>query len=177
MTRALPLALAALLGALLAVAAVTLPGGGSATADRDAAASGRWQSPDRSFSLQRLPRGWRTEHGPAATVLQRADRKATVVVRRGDVLRGTIAELHRGLERRLRAELGDIRPVAARELPAGDRRGLLYTFVRPATGTVQSIAVVPTAEATFTLDAVVDGGDEAVAREVGNLVRSFSPAA
>ena len=176
MTRVLPLALAALVGALIAVGAVTFGGGGSAGGDRAAATAGRWQSPDRAYSLK-LPRAWRVEHGPAATVLQRRDGRATVVVRRGEPLRGPVTDLADGLERRLRRELGDIRPVAARELPAGDRTGLLYTFVRPATGSVQSIAVVPTARATFTLDAVVDGGDAGVAREVGALVKSFSPAA
>ncbi len=172
MRRPLPL-LAAL--AVLLVAGLLARGGDGATPKdaRPAAAqqSDRWTAPDDAFTVA-VPARWRVQHGAAATVLQRQDRRGTLVVRRGARLEESPQALARGLERRLRAQLGAIRPLATRSL---DRGGMLYTFVRPGAGTVQSVAVVPGEHGTFTLDAVVTGADEQAAREVGSMVRSFTP--
>jgi hypothetical protein len=183
MTRslALPLALAALVAAV--VAAVVLVGGGEPRTPAGAAAAkatgeraGRWQAPDRSFTVA-VPRGWRVTHGPAATVIQRENRGGALVVRRTAKLPGSAADLAKGLDRSLRRSLGEVRTVRSRELTVRGRKGLLYTFVRPADGTVQSVAVVPTADASYTLGAVVKAGDEGAARQLGAMVRSFTPAA
>lgn len=164
---------AALAGALLGVAGMTLAGGGEQ--ERGAGAS-RWQAPDRSFAIT-VPPDWKVEHGVAATVLQRADGRGTLVVRRGGRLRGSVHSLARGLGRSLRRELGDVKPLPTSTLTTGGREGLLYTFTRPAAGTVQSVAVIPTADGSYTLDAVVSGADGTVAAQLGAMVRSFAPAA
>ncbi len=178
MKRALPLfaALLALLAAGFALrAGEREPAGRAAAAEVRAAAQApvRWTAPDKGFAVD-VPARWRVSHGAAATVLQGPDRRGTVVVRRGERLEQSPQALARGLERRLRAQLGAIRPLGTRTLDAG---GLLYTFIRPGADTVQSVAVIPARRATYTLDAVVTGGDETAAREVGTMVRSFAPAA
>jgi hypothetical protein len=179
-SRALPLALAAFAAAV--VAAVVLVSGGeprthaAAATATGAERAGRWQAPDRSFTVA-VPRGWRVTHGRAATVIQRENRGGALVVRRTAKLEGSAADLAEGLDRRLRRTLGDVRTVRSRELTVRGRKGLLYTFVRPADGTVQSVAVVPTSNASYTLGAVVRAGDEAAARQLGAMVRSFAPAA
>ncbi len=178
MKRPLPL-LAALLALLAAGFAARAedrgPAPRPALAASGAAAQApvRWTAPDKTFTVE-VPARWRVEHGAAATVLQRPDRRGTVVVRRGTRLEQSPQALARGLDRRLRARLGAIRPLGTRSLDSG---GLLYTFIRPGADTVQSVAVIPARRATYTLDAVVSGADEAAAREVGAMVRSFAPAA
>ncbi len=146
-----------------------------AAAPSGAAKAERWRAPGGAYAVT-LPAGWQVEHGPAATVIQRGDRRGTLVVRRGRELRVGARTLAAGLERRLRERLGDIRPLRASALTTGGRQGLLYTFTRPAAGAVQSVAVIPVEGATYTLDAVVAGADERAAREVGAIVRSFDPA-
>jgi hypothetical protein len=177
MKRPLPL-LAALLALLAAGFALRAedrdPAQRSAVEVRAAApAPVRWTAPDETFAVD-VPARWSVDHGAAATVLQRPDRRGTVVVRRGERLEQSPQSLARGLERRLRARLGAIRPLGTRSLDAG---GLLYTFIRPGADTVQSVAVIPARRATYTLDVVVSGADEDAAREVGAMVRSFTPAA
>jgi hypothetical protein len=49
----------------------------------------------------------------------------------------------------------------------------VYTFARPKAGTVQSIAVAPLADRTYTLDAVTTAGARDVAAQIGAIVRSF----
>ncbi len=178
MKRPLPLlaALVALLAAGFALRAEDRDPAERAAAYQGRAAAQapvRWTAPDKTFAVD-VPARWRVLHGAAATVLQAPDHRGTMVVRRGDRLQQSPQALARGLERRLRAQLGAIRPLGTRSLDAG---GLLYTFIRPGADTVQSVAVIPARRATYTLDAVVTGGDENAAREVGTMVRSFTPAA
>jgi hypothetical protein len=60
-------------------------------------------------------------------------------------------------------------------VPVGGAEGLLYTFVRPASGQVQSIVVAPAGDRSYTLDLVADGDAPDVARELASMVRSFAP--
>lgn len=178
MRRALPLLAAAVLGAaLLALVGAMTNGEGGEGGERARAArpSATWTAPDRSFSIA-TPKGWKAvAAGPAATVLQRTDRRGLVVIRRRAAVRGSFAALTRTLTRRLDSKLPDFWPAGARVARLGTGRGLVYTFVRRDAGTVQSIVVAPAGERSYTLDLVAPGDARDVARELGGMVRSFTP--
>ena len=119
-SRALRPPVVAIAGALV-VAAVLLValGGDAATATtrrRSPPATARTRSPRRA--------GWKAvADGPAATVLQRRDKRGVVVIRRraavaGDLLDAVAARLERSLRRRL----ADFRPAGARVATVGGAR-------------------------------------------------------
>jgi len=175
MTRALPFAGAAIAGALVLAVCLALAGGGAAAAPAPKPAATTWKAPDGSFSIS-MPRGWKaTASGPAATVLERADKRGVVVVRRRAALTDPLETLAAKLERKLRRQISDFQPAGSRLATVGDAQGLVYTFVRPRANQVQSIVVAPAAGRSYTLDLVADGDAPDVARELAGMVRSFSP--
>jgi hypothetical protein len=127
-----------------------------------------------------VPDGWRavdartlrTLPGGAAAVLRREDGRGTVVVHRrpARAARPSARALTAALERRL----GGVRPVRARTVALPGGPAYVYTFARPAAGSVQSIAVAPRADRTWTLDAVTGAGAPDVAAQAGAILRSFT---
>ena len=173
MTRALPLAGAALAGALVLALCLALIGGGGAGPAKAAAKT--WKAPDGSFSIV-TPRGWKAvASGSAATVLQRGDKRGVVVIRERAAVTGPLDALAGQLERRLRRQVADFRPAGARVATVGGGQGLVYTFVRTEANQVQSVVVAPAGSRSYTLDLVADGDAPDVARELAGMVRSFSP--
>jgi hypothetical protein len=171
MTRALPLAGAALAGAVVLALCLAVFGG-------DAAAPAKattWKAPDGSFSIV-TPQGWKTvASGAEATVLQRGDKRGVVVIRERAAVSGPLDRLAGGLERTLRRKFADFEPAGARLAPVGGGQGLVYTFVRTGSNQVQSVVVAPAGDRSYTLDLVADGDAPDVARELAGMVRSFSP--
>jgi hypothetical protein len=140
----------------------------------------RYHAADRSFSVA-LPAGWKAlsrrqlDNVPSApaAVLRRQDRRGLIVIRRQAALDRNSRSLTQDLTRQLRRRFRGLRPVAARAVRLRSGPGYVYTFARPQAGTVQSIAVAPLPDRTFTLDAVTGAGSRDVAAEIGAIVRSF----
>jgi hypothetical protein len=173
--RLLPLAGAALGGALVLALFLALTGGGEEPAKR--AAVPAYTSPGKGFSID-TPRGWKAvADGKAATVLRRGDDRGVVVIHERPALGGSLDELAAGLRRSLSRKLPGAREAGVRKVAVGGAEGLVYTFVRPVTGQVQSVVVAPAGDRSYTLDLVADGDAPDVARELASMVRSFAPAA
>ena len=177
------LILGAAAAALLIAAAVTaaLLASSSDEAPRQ---TPRYQAADRSFSVD-LPAGWKALNGrqlaevpsaPAA-VLRRQDRRGLVIIRRQAALDRNSRSLTQDLTRQLRRRFRGLRPVGARTVQLRSGPGYVYTFARPQAGTVQSIAVAPLPDRTYTLDAVTGAGSRDVAAQIGAIVRSFNASA
>jgi hypothetical protein len=176
-TRLLPFAGAALGGALVLalVLALTGAGDGTTTVEPAAAKTATWTAGDGSFSIA-LPVGWKAvADGSAATVVRRADKRGVVVIRRRAAVTVPLERLAGRLERKLRREIDDFKPVGSRIAPVGGARGLVYTFARPVANQVQSVVVAPAGNVSYTLDLVADGDAPDVARELAAMVRSFAP--
>jgi hypothetical protein len=172
--RALPCVAAAVAGALVLALTLVLTGGG-AEAKPAAKPAERWSAPDREYSIA-LPQGWKAvASGPAATVIERADKRGVVVIRRRAEIHEPLASLSTKLERRLRQQVADFKPAGARLATVGGEQALVFTFVRTRANRVQSIVVAPAGERSYTLDMVADGDATDVARELAAIVRSFSP--
>jgi hypothetical protein len=176
MTRVLPFAGAAIGGALVLALLLALTGGGGAAAKTPAKpAVATWKAPDGSYSIS-TPRGWKAvASGSAATVLERADKRGVVVIRRRAAVTDPLETLATKLERKLRGQITDFQPAGSRLATVGGGRGLVYTFVRPRANQVQSVVVAPAGDRSYTLDLVADGDAPDVARELAGMVRSFSP--
>jgi hypothetical protein len=167
-------AAAVLLAALAAVLA--LRSGGR----DDAAATPRYRSADRAFSVV-LPAGWRAAAprelvaapSTPAAVLRRADRRGVVVIRKRPPLARSSRSLTRELTAQLRRRLDGLRPVGARTVRLASGPAYVYTFARPSAGTVHSIAVAPRRGGTYTIDAVAPAGSRDAAAQIGSIVRSF----
>ena len=173
MKRLLPLAGAAVAGALVLALVLALAGGDAAGPAKAKAQT--WKAPDGSFSIV-TPQGWQAvASGDQATVLQRRDKRGVVVIRERAAVTGPLDRLAGKLERTLRRKFADFQPAGARLAPVGGGQGLVYTFVRSGSNQVQSVVVAPAGSRSYTLDLVADGDAPDVARELAGMVRSFSP--
>jgi hypothetical protein len=141
----------------------------------------RHTAADKTFSVV-VPDGWRAlsqaelrevDGGPAA-VLRRTDGSGVVVVRERPALAGNHRSLTRDLTTQIARRFTGVRPVTSRTVTLAGGPAYVYTFARPTAGRVQSIAVVPRAGRTYTLDAVAGAGARDVAAQVGAIVRSFA---
>jgi hypothetical protein len=174
-TRVLPFAGAAIGGALVLALCLALTGGGGAVAKTPPAKPAAWKAPDGSYSIV-TPRGWKAvASGSAATVLERADKRGVVVIRRRPAVTEPLEKLASRLERKLRRQITDFQPAGSRVAAVGGGEGLVYTFVRPRANQVQSVVVAPAGDRSYTLDLVADGDAPDVARELAGMVRSFTP--
>jgi hypothetical protein len=169
----------AAVAAVLVVGAVLLLGGGDKA--RQASAGRTIVDKSHRFALSYPKSGWnavpaarlaRVPSRPAA-VLQRSDRRATVVVRDRASLKGNLVEIARGLTPQLKRRFRDFHPLSARIVRLAGGPALAYTFARTSTGTVQTELVAPAQGRSFTVEAVARGDDPRVAREVGAILRSF----
>jgi hypothetical protein len=166
-------ALAAALALVACLAVALVAGGGGAGADGDVRTLA-----GPGFELDR-PAGWslaapaelaRTPDRPVA-ILRRPDRRGVVVVRARGPLAGPLPALASELGRELGARMPGMRPVGARVVRLATGDALSYTFVRGAV--VQSVVVAPVGARTVTIESVARGGDAALARELGGIVRSL----
>jgi hypothetical protein len=166
------LALAGVFAAALVVAAVLLLSGGGA--EHSPGAKTIVDKPHR-FVLSYPASGWRAApplQGTAA-ILERADHRATVVVRERPALRQSLVQIGRGLTPELKRRFRDFRPLSARIVRLAARPALAYTFARTRTGTVQTELVVPARGRSYTVEAVARANDAEAARQVGAILRSF----
>ncbi|HWT23576.1 MAG TPA: hypothetical protein VN213_08725 [Solirubrobacteraceae bacterium] len=171
MTRLRLTVAAVLAGALLLALALSLAvaGGGDERAD-----ARTFTARDGAYTIA-TPQGWTAvADGPAATVLQRADKRGVVVIRRRAAVGAKLDAVAVRLEQSLRNRLADFRPAGARVATVGGRDRLVYTFVRPRANKVQSIVVAPAGDRAYTLDVVADGDAPDVARELGSMLTSFA---
>jgi hypothetical protein len=172
-TRALPYGAAAIAGALVLALCLAITGGGAEA--KPAAKVPTWTAADGAYSIA-TPRGWKAvASGPAATVIERADKRGVVVIRRRGAVTEPLDALAVKLERRLRKQVADFQPAGSRVAPVGGGSSLVYTFVRSRSNQVQSVVVAPAGDRSYTLDLVADGDAPDVARELAAMVRSFSP--
>jgi hypothetical protein len=174
-------AAASALGGALAILAlivvVNLAGGSGA-----APATPTYTAPGHAFSVA-VPAGWsaldaarlgRAPGSPAAA-LRRADGRGIVVVRRIAPLKGDLRTVARALTTDLRARVAGFRLVSARLGRVRAGGAFLYTFVRGAQGTVQSLAITRVHGMTYRIDSLVRGDSADVARQAGAIVGSFGP--
>src|SRR5262245_36920203 len=147
----------------------------------DANAPIRHTAADKTFSVV-VPDGWRALSqaelravpGAPAAVLRRTDGSGVVVVRERAALAGNHRSLTRDLTAQIARRFTGVRPVTSRTVRLAGGPAYVYTFARPTAGRVQSIAVAPRADRTYTLDAVAGAGARDVAAQVGAIVRSFA---
>jgi hypothetical protein len=173
--RALPYAAVAIAGAVVLALCLALTGGGAEAKPAPKRTTPNWTAPDGAYSIA-TPRGWKAvASGSAATVIERADKRGVVVIRRRAAVDEPLPSLGAKLERRLRKQIPDFRPAGARLAPIGGEQGLVFTFVRSRANQVQSVVVAPAGDRSYTLDLVADGDAPDVARELAGMVRSFSP--
>ena len=136
--------------------------------------------PGDPFKLD-LPAGWRalrseelaTLPGRPLGVLRRNDGKGFVVIRREKGAARDLTKLSRDLDRELGRRLKDFKKQSARAVKVRAGRAFFYSYVRERLGTVHSIVIVPAGGRTYALNTVAQGGENAVAREIGRIVVSF----
>lgn len=171
--RALPLLAAAVLGAALLALVGVLRGPAEPAPER----ARTYTAPGGAYTVA-TPVGWKVSaSGPGGTVMRRADGQGHVVIRPRGAVKESYVRLARGLTRRLDRELADFKAAGARTARLGTGKGFVYTFVRTRANTVHSIVVAPAGRRAYTLDLVAAGDAPAVARELGGIVRSFTPRA
>jgi hypothetical protein len=168
-----PLLAAGVLTGLVLIAAVValITGGGHAKA---VATAPTWNAPGGAWSIA-APHGW---HAVAlkdgGAVLQRADRRGTVVVRPAGAVKLAYPALAKQLAASLKRRFTDVQTADVRTAPLGTGTGLLYSFVRTRARTVQAIAVAPAGpQRSYVLNVVAPGGTAPVVSEMAAMVRSF----
>jgi hypothetical protein len=144
--------------------------------DEQATVSG----PDDAFTLVR-PDAW-TElsdderedlPGNPLVVMRRGEGEGLLIVNAPSGTERDLDAVAKSLDRRLEKALPDFRKASARVVEVEAGRALLYSYARGRKATAHTILVVPTADRTYTLDAVVPAGADEAAREVGQILFSF----
>jgi hypothetical protein len=141
-----------------------------------------YTAPGHAFSIA-VPQGWTAlpstqvakVPGSPVALLRRADGRGLLVVRRTAAVQGDLRAVARTLTSDLSRRFAGFRLVSARLGRVRAGGAFLYTFVRGARGTVQSLAVTRIGGKTYRIDSVVPGDAPDVARQTGAIVGSFGP--
>jgi hypothetical protein len=136
--------------------------------------------PGNQFTLER-PAGWRQVPedererlpGQPLAVLRRDKGRGLVIVDAPARSERDLDAVSKQLDSRLQNEIGDFRRVGAREVRVKAGRALLYSYARTRRGTAHTVLVVPAADRTYTVNAVVPAGADDAARDVGRILLSF----
>lgn len=120
----------------------------------------------RSEELETLP-------GRPLGVLRRDDGKGFVVIRKEKRATSDFTKLGRELDGELARRLKDFKKQSARTVKLRAGQAFFYSYVLTGRGTVHSIVIVPAGARSYVLNTVAQGGENAVAREIGRIVVSF----
>lgn len=201
MRKTFPLIAALLLGAVIAIGAVTLLGGDDDTDDGQRAATptaaadrevvipeslregSELTGPNGAFKL-RYPKSWKVVNAddlgggngvPLAAVRQEEGQAVLVVQEQQGKLAESRKEIADDLTARLKKDIKDFQFVSSDnvKLPAGE--ALSYTFVRSKSGQVQNLVVIPKGATTYTLNSVVSGKAAEAATQVSDMIKTFDP--
>jgi hypothetical protein len=142
--------------------------------------AGKLEGPDDTFTLS-YPDDWAPLSkeeleklpGSPLAVVRRKDRKGIVIINAQGRVTRDLDKFSRQLDRKLKGEIPDFGKVSSRSVTIKAGRAFLYTYIRKRRGTVQIVVAVPVGPRGYTLNAVVQGGAEDVARQVGAMIRSF----
>ena len=174
----------AMVGAILAavaavvVAVVLATGGGGGDSDKNGGTVKG--SKENAFTIA-YPGSWRplakdelnALPGKPLAVIRRKDGKGFVVIRREGGRSQSFKQLSAGLDKELQKRVPDFKKRSSKTVKIKGGNAFFTTYIRKKTGTVHSVVVVPAGDKTFTLNTVSRGGENKVAREIGNMILSF----
>jgi hypothetical protein len=123
--------------------------------------------PFSAEELQALP-------APPLAVLRREDGKGIIVVRREKPFAGKLSGFARDLRRELGRRLPDFKAMSARLVLVKAGNAFFYSYVRERRGTVHTIVIVPAGSRSYVLNSVSHPGANHAAREIGEIISSFS---
>ena len=132
------------------------------------------------FTFER-PSGWkelsRTEldglPGSPLVVLRRKDGRGILIVNEQARTSHDFAKISSDLDTALPKSVPDFKKVTSHTIGVKAGQAFLYSYTRTKKGTAHSVVVVPSASGGYTINAVVAGGADLVARQVGTMIRSF----
>lgn len=141
---------------------------------------GKLEGPGKAFTLE-YPKGWTVASkkelarlpGSPFAVVRRTDRRGIVIVNGQRRVTKNFDKLGRQLDRSLRTRIPDFRKVSSQTVAIKAGTAFTYSYIRRRRGTVHILVVVPVGRRGYTLDAVVPGKAQDVARQVGAIIRSF----
>lgn len=137
---------------------------------------------DAPLSLE-YPESWkpfdRTELAafkqPPLAVLRQKDGKGILVIRVEKPFGGNLQKFAVDLREELDRRLNDFREANARVIKVEAGNAFFYSYIREKRGTVHTIVVVPAGkERSYVLSTVSQPGADDVAREIGEMITSFS---
>lgn len=134
------------------------------------------------FSLE-YPESWKTFDrtelaafkNPPAAVLRQRNGKGILVIRVEKPFGGNLQKFAVDLREELDERIPDFREVRARVIKVRAGNAFFYSYVREKRGSVHTIVVVPAGnERSYVLSTVSQPGANDVAREIGEMITSFS---
>ncbi len=134
------------------------------------------------FSLEH-PESWKTFDReelaafkePPLAVLRQEDGKGILVIRVEKPFGGNLQKFAVDLREELDRRLNDFREVSARVIKVEAGNAFFYSYIREQRGTMHTIVVVPAgSERSYVLSTVSQPGANDVAREIGEMITSFS---
>ena len=132
------------------------------------------------FTIER-PSGWselsKTEldalPGSPLAVLRRKDGTGIVTINAQARTSHDFAKISSDLDRALPKSIPDFEKVSSHTVRVKAGKAFLYSYTRRKKGTAHSVVVVPADPGSYTINVVVTGGANDVARQVGAMIRSF----
>jgi hypothetical protein len=125
----------------------------------------RWDVREKATAASRA--------GSPLVSLRRQDGTGALSLRVGGPLEGSLERLRSGVAREIRRSVPGARVTSSRMVRVLSGEALLTLWIDRGTGRVRSNLVVPDGERSYVLDAVVPGGADDAAREVGAIFSSF----
>jgi hypothetical protein len=112
--------------------------------------------------------------GRAVAALRQDGGKGLIIIRREKAAQGVDAKFVKDLDRRLRRQIPDYRPLGAQILHLEGGQALFYSYLRRKAGLLATITVIPAGDHSFAIDTVSPASDQHVAAEIGRIIRSFT---
>ncbi len=146
------------------------------------ARSHKVDGPAETPYVVRYPPGWRKVQQrslqkvdpPPALAIRRADHRGLVTLTVRGPVDGSLEELQGEFVTALSQRFADFELVTSRLLDVAGRQGLYTSWVVREASRVHGSLLVPADEHSYALDAVIHLGATDVAREVGDILGSFT---
>jgi hypothetical protein len=112
--------------------------------------------------------------GPAVAALRQKNGTGLIIIRREKAAQALDAKFVKDLDRRLRRQIPDYRPIRAQILHLENGQALFYSYIRQKAGLLATITVIPAGDHSFAIDTVSPASNKEVAAEIGTIIRSFA---
>src|SRR4051794_15631707 len=111
--------------------------------------------------------------GSPLAVIRQTDGTGVIIVNTQPQTNASLAQLSDEVQKSLKKTVPDFKLVGAQTIEAPAGEAISISYARTTKGPANSLLVVPADGRIYTLNSVVPAGQDGVAREAGEILKSF----